>query len=232
MEDVSHLIARFLKERGVDRVFSLCGGHIFPLWDRVHGSGIRIVDVRDERAAVHMAHAHRELTGRPGVVLVTAGPGMTNAITGIANAHVARTPILVISGVPPRPQESMGALQAIPQAEIVRPITRYARTVMGVEHVLRELDEAVSYPPTLTSPPTCCGKRSRRPLSILPGSASGNLPWSCRRPQPFRRRRKCSGRRLDPLSLPDGERAEPEKDCWGSWTPWVAFILIPVKAEA
>ena len=144
MEDVSHLIARFLKERMVDRVFSLCGGHILPIWDHIHRLGIRIIDVRDERAAVHMAHAHRELTGRLGVALVTAGPGMTNAVTGIANAHVSRVPILVISGVPPRPQENMGALQAVPQAEIVRPITRYARTISRAEHVLRELDEAVS----------------------------------------------------------------------------------------
>ena len=144
MEDVSHLIARFLKKRMVDRVFSLCGGHILPIWDHIHRLGIRIIDVRDERAAVHMAHAHRELTGRLGVALVTAGPGMTNAVTGIANAHVSRVPILVISGVPPRPQENMGALQAVPQAEIVRPITRYARTISRAEHVLRELDEAVS----------------------------------------------------------------------------------------
>ncbi|MCJ7682687.1 MAG: thiamine pyrophosphate-binding protein, partial [Desulfobacteraceae bacterium] len=145
MEDVSHLIARFLKERMVDRVFSLCGGHILPIWDHIHRLGIRIIDVRDERAAVHMAHAHRELTGRLGVALVTAGPGMTNAVTGIANAHVSRVPILVISGVPPRPQENMGALQSVPQTEIVRPITRYARTITGAEHVLRELDEAVSF---------------------------------------------------------------------------------------
>ncbi len=144
MEDVSHLIARFLKERMVDRVFTLCGGHILPIWDHIHRLGIRIIDVRDERAAVHMAHAHRELTGRLGVALVTAGPGMTNAVTGIANAHVSRVPLLVISGVPPRPQENMGALQSVPQAEIVRPITRYARTISRAEHVLRELDEAVS----------------------------------------------------------------------------------------
>jgi acetolactate synthase-1/2/3 large subunit len=145
MEDVAHLIARFLKERSVDRVFSLCGGHILPIWDPIHRLGIRIIDVRDERAAVHMAHAHRELTGRLGVALVTAGPGLTNAVTGIANAHVSRVPILVISGVPPRPQENMGALQAVPQADMVRPITRYARTVWRAEHVLRELDEALAY---------------------------------------------------------------------------------------
>ena len=145
MEQISNLIARFLKERGVDRVFSLCGGHIMPIWDHLYRLGIRIIDVRDERAAVHMAHAHSELTGRFGVAMVTAGPGLTNAVPGIANAYVSRVPLLVLSGVPPRPQQGMGALQAIPQADMVRLITRYARTVSSAEHVLRELDEAVAY---------------------------------------------------------------------------------------
>ena len=66
-----------------------------PIWMRLDAEGIRIIDVRDERAAVHMAQAHAELTGELGVALVTAGPGMTNAITGIANAHVSRAPVLV-----------------------------------------------------------------------------------------------------------------------------------------
>ena len=65
------LIARFLKARGVDRVFALCGGHIMPMWMRLDAEGIRIVDVRDERAAVYMAHAHAELTGGLGVAMVT-----------------------------------------------------------------------------------------------------------------------------------------------------------------
>src|SRR5689334_21847210 len=91
------LIARLLKRRGVTRVFGLCGGHIMPIWMRLDAAGISIVDVRDERAAVHMAQAHAELTGELGVALVTAGPGMTNAITGIANSHVSKAPILVIS---------------------------------------------------------------------------------------------------------------------------------------
>ena len=115
-----------------------------PIWDAVHRLGIQIVDVRDERAAVHMAHAHSDLTGQLGVALVTAGPGMTNAVTGIANASISRVPLLVISGVPPRPQEYMGALQSIPQVDMVRPITRYARTISRPEHVLRELDQAVA----------------------------------------------------------------------------------------
>lgn len=138
------VIARFLKARGVDRIFALCGGHIMPIWMRCDAEGIRIIDVRDERAAVYMAHAHSELTGRLGVALVTAGPGMTNAMTGIANAHTSRASVLVLSGGPPRAQENRGALQDMPHIDMVRPITRYARTVREPALVLQELDEAVA----------------------------------------------------------------------------------------
>ena len=138
------VIARFLKARGVDRVFALCGGHIMPMWMRCDAEGIRIIDVRDERAAVYMAHAHSELTGSLGVALVTAGPGMTNAMTGIANAHTSRASVLVLSGGPPRAQENRGALQDMPHIDMVKPITRYARTVREPALVLQELDEAVA----------------------------------------------------------------------------------------
>ena len=138
------LVARFLKARGVDRVFGLCGGHIMPIWMRLDAEGIRIIDVRDERAAVYMAHAHAELTGGLGVALVTAGPGVTNAMTGIANAHVAKASVLVLSGTPPRAQENRGALQDMAHTDFVRPLTRYARTVREPDLALQELDEAVS----------------------------------------------------------------------------------------
>ena len=138
------LVARFLKARGVDRVFALCGGHIMPLWMRLDAEGIRIIDVRDERAAVYMAHAHAELSGGLGVALVTAGPGVTNAMTGIANAHVARAPVLVLSGTPPKAQENRGALQDMAHTAFVAPLTRYARTVREPDLVLQELDEAVA----------------------------------------------------------------------------------------
>ena len=138
------LIARLLQRRGVTRVFALCGGHIMPIWMRLDAEGIRIIDVRDERAAVHMAQAHAELTGELGVALVTAGPGMTNAITGIANAHVSRAPVLVLSGGNPRPQENRGGLQDMDHTQLVRSITRYARTVREPSLVVQELDEAIS----------------------------------------------------------------------------------------
>ena len=107
-------IAKFLQHRGIDRVFGLQGGHIQPIWDWLGRLGIRIVDVRDEGAAVHMAHAHAELTGGFGVAMVTAGPGVTNCVTAIANADLARVPVLLIGGCPPRPQVNMGPLQDIP----------------------------------------------------------------------------------------------------------------------
>ncbi|MBV8523227.1 MAG: thiamine pyrophosphate-binding protein [Acetobacteraceae bacterium] len=138
------VIARFLRAQGVDRVFALCGGHIMPIWMRADAEAIRIVDVRDERAAVHMAHAHAELTEGLGVALITAGPGVTNAITGIANAHVSRAPVLVLSGTPPRPQENRGALQDMDHTQLLRSITRYARTVREPALVLQELNEAVA----------------------------------------------------------------------------------------
>ena len=143
-DSVAALIAQMLKRRGVQRVYALCGGHIMPIWMRLDAEGIRIVDVRDERAAVHMAQAEAELTGGLGVALVTAGPGLTNAITGIANAHVSRAPVLVISGTSPRPQENRGGLQDLDQASLVRGITRYARTVREPSLALAELDEAIS----------------------------------------------------------------------------------------
>ncbi|MEN0073118.1 MAG: thiamine pyrophosphate-binding protein, partial [Paracraurococcus sp.] len=99
---------------------------------------------RDERAAVHMAQAHAELTGQLGVALVTAGPGVTNAMTGIANAHVSRAPVLVLSGTSPQPQENRGGLQDLDHTQLLRPITRYARTVRDPALVLAELDEAIA----------------------------------------------------------------------------------------
>ena len=107
-------IARFLKARGVDRIFGLQGGHIQPIWDHVAQLGIRIIDVRHEAAAVHMAHAHAELTGELGVAMVTAGPGVTNTTTAVANASLARAPVLVIGGCTSRAQANMGPLQDIP----------------------------------------------------------------------------------------------------------------------
>jgi acetolactate synthase-1/2/3 large subunit len=140
----SLLVAQFLARRGVRRFFGLQGGHIQPIWDHAATLGIEIVDVRDEGAAVHMAHAHAELTGELGVAMVTAGPGVTNTVTAVANASIARVPLLVIGGCPPRPQDGMGPLQGIAHVEVMKPITRHAITARVADQVLRELDLAVA----------------------------------------------------------------------------------------
>ena len=141
-DTVAAWIAAALQARGIDRVFGLQGGHIQPIWDHLARLGIRIVDVRDEGAAVHMAHAHCELTGMLGVALVTAGPGVTNCVTAMANASLARVPVLLVGGCTSRPQANMGPLQDIPHVDIMRPVTRYARTARVADQAIRELDEA------------------------------------------------------------------------------------------
>jgi acetolactate synthase-1/2/3 large subunit len=143
-ESCAAWIARFLKARGVDRIFGLQGGHIQPIWDHAAQLGIRIVDVRHEVAAVHMAHAHAELTGELGVAMVTAGPGVTNTVTGVANASLARAPVLVIGGCTSRAQANLGPLQDIPHVDILRPVTRQSRTLRVPDQVIREFDEGVA----------------------------------------------------------------------------------------
>lgn len=137
-------IARFLKARGIDRIFGLQGGHIQPIWDHVARQGIRIIDVRDEGAAVHMAHAHAELMGGFGVAMVTAGPGVTNTVTAMCNAHLARIPVLLIGGCTSRPQANMGPLQDIPHVDLLKPVCRTARTLRVADQVIREFDEGVA----------------------------------------------------------------------------------------
>jgi acetolactate synthase I/II/III large subunit len=138
---VATLVARLLRGHGVTTVFGLQGGHIQPIWDQLARLGVRIVDVRDEAAAVHMAHAHAELTGEVGVAMVTAGPGVTNTVTAIANADVSRIPVLLIGGCPPRGQVNKRPLQDVPHTDILRPVTRRSRTLRVAEEVTRELAE-------------------------------------------------------------------------------------------
>lgn len=139
---VAHVVAGFVARQGIERVYSLPGGHMKPIWHELARAGVRIVAARHECAAVHMAQAEADLTGRLAVAVVTTGPGLTNAVTGLASAHLARSPVLVISTRIPRPQAGMGALEEIPQAELVRPVCRRADAVSEARHVLPSLDAA------------------------------------------------------------------------------------------
>jgi len=123
------LVAKILKREGVEVVFTLSGGHVAGIYDGCLREGIRVVDTRHEQAAVHAAEGWARVTRKPGVALLTAGPGVTDGITGVANAYLAGSPVLVIGGAAPQGLWDRGALQEMGQLELLRPITKWARSV-------------------------------------------------------------------------------------------------------
>ncbi|HYU58050.1 MAG TPA: thiamine pyrophosphate-binding protein [Actinomycetota bacterium] len=123
-----HLVAQALANEGVTHLFTLSGGHIAPIYDGCVDLGIRIVDHRHEQAAAHAADGWARVTGKTGVAAVTAGPGLTDAVTGIANAMYANAPVLVLSGKNPIIEFEMGSLQEMDQVTLVSSITKWAKT--------------------------------------------------------------------------------------------------------
>jgi acetolactate synthase I/II/III large subunit len=130
-----HLVARALKNEGVDVIFTLCGGHIIDIYDGCVDEGIDIIDVRHEQVAAHAADGYARMTGRPGVAVVTAGPGTTDAVTGVANALRAESPFLLIGGQGALSQHKMGSLQDLPHVDMMAPITKFAATVPNTSRV-------------------------------------------------------------------------------------------------
>ena len=130
-----HLVARALRNEGVDTVFTLCGGHIIDIYDGCLDEGIRIVDVRHEQTAAHAADGYARQTGKLGCVVTTAGPGCTNAVTGVATAFRSESPILHIGGQSSLTQHRMGSLQDLPHVDMMTPITKFASGVFSTERV-------------------------------------------------------------------------------------------------
>jgi acetolactate synthase-1/2/3 large subunit len=130
-----HLVAKALKNEGVDTIFTLCGGHIIDIYDGCVDEGIRIIDVRHEQVAAHAADGYARQTGKLGCVVTTAGPGCTNAVTGIATAFRSESPILHIGGQGVLTQHKMGSLQDLPHVDIMAPITKFAASVSSTERV-------------------------------------------------------------------------------------------------
>jgi acetolactate synthase-1/2/3 large subunit len=124
-----HLVAKALKAEGVDTIFTLCGGHIIDIYDGCVDEGISVIDVRHEQVAAHAADGYARITGRPGCAVVTAGPGTSDAITGVANAFRAESPMLLIGGQGALSQHKMGSLQDLPHVDMMTPITKFAATV-------------------------------------------------------------------------------------------------------
>ena len=123
------VVAKAFKKLGVDYVFTLCGGHVMSIYDGCLDEGIGVIDVRHEQSAAHAADGWARVTGKPGVAIVTAGPGLTDAVTGVATAWRANIPLIVIGGQAPRAFQDMGGLQDMNHVDLMRPITKWAVSV-------------------------------------------------------------------------------------------------------
>jgi acetolactate synthase-1/2/3 large subunit len=156
----AQLLARMLKAEGVRHVFTLSGLHIAPIYAACIEEGIGIVDTRHEQAAAHAADATARLTRGIGVVTVTAGPGVTDALTGIANAYAAASPVLLLGGAAPTFNAGKGSLQEMEQVDLFTRITKWSDRVPLPERV-----------------PTYLAKAFRTMLTGRPGPVFLELPW-------------------------------------------------------
>ncbi len=138
------LAAKVLKAAGVECVFTLSGGHVMGIYDGCIDEGIKVVDVRHEQAAVHAADAWARLNpGKVGVAILTAGPGVTDGVTGVANAWRANSPILVIGGQGPFNNLRRGSLQEMDHVSVMKPITKWADACYQTERIGEYIETAI-----------------------------------------------------------------------------------------
>jgi len=163
MSDVltgGQLVARMLKREGIDTAFTLSGLHVAPIYAGCVEEGIRLVDTRHEQAAAHAADAWARLTRGIGVAIVTAGPGVTDAVTGVANAFAACSPLLLLGGAAPTFNQGRGALQEMAQVPLFTTITKWAERVPSPELI-----------------PSFLAKAFRVARAGRPGPVFLELPW-------------------------------------------------------
>jgi thiamine pyrophosphate-dependent acetolactate synthase large subunit-like protein len=136
------IIARVLQKQGVKFLFTLCGGHISPIFVSAQNLGIRVIDTRHEVNAVFAADAVSRLTGSPGVAAVTAGPGVTNTITAVRNARLAQSPLVLLGGAAATILKGRGALQDIDQMALMKPNVKWAAGITTVREIVPTLEKA------------------------------------------------------------------------------------------
>jgi acetolactate synthase-1/2/3 large subunit len=154
------LVARMLRKEGVGTIFTLSGLHVAPIYAGCVDEGIRIVDTRHEQAAAHAADAWARLTRGVGVAVVTAGPGVTDAVTGVANAWAANVPLVLLGGAAPTFNQGRGSLQEMPQTQLFAGITKWSDRVPSADLV-----------------PAFLAKAFRVAASGRPGPVFLELPW-------------------------------------------------------
>ena len=145
------LIARALRAHGIDRLFTLSGGHLFSIYDGARAEGIALIDVRHEQTAAFAAEGWAKVTRTVGACALTAGPGVTNGISPIAAAAQNRSPIVVLGGRAPELRWGQGSLQELDHVPLVAPLTKLAATASSAAEAPRLVDEAIR---TALAPPS------------------------------------------------------------------------------
>ena len=136
------IIAKILQKHDVKFLFTLCGGHISPIFVAAEKSGIRVIDTRHEATAVFAADAVSRLSGVPGVVTVTAGPGVTNTVTAIKNASLAQSPLILLGGAAATILKGRGSLQDIDQLSVMKSTCKWSISIRRVRDIVPILEEA------------------------------------------------------------------------------------------
>ena len=168
---------------GTDVMFTLNGGHIWPLYDAARNQGMRVVDTRHEQAATFAAEAYAKLTRRPGFAALTAGPGITNGVSAVTSAHFNGSPVVVLGGRAPQGRWGAGSLQELDHVPILQSITKSAATVTDPEQAGRMVHEAVRLaaephrgPTFLDFPLDVFGPSSGEVPAVEPGTGLGVTP--------------------------------------------------------
>ncbi len=159
----------------MDHLFTLTGGHISPIYDGVRSTNIRLVDFRHEQAAVHAADAYARVRRDLAVAAVTAGPGVTGAITAVANALYAHSPVLVLGGRNPFMTDGAGNLQEAPHLDLMRPITKHCSAVYDPWRIGEVIHAATRHARTGRFGPVFVDLPTDVLLSRAPATATGPI---------------------------------------------------------
>jgi acetolactate synthase-1/2/3 large subunit len=184
------LVAQALKRHGISHVFTLCGGHIQAIYDGCVDEGIRVIDTRHEQTAGHAADGYARVNGIPGVCIVTAGPGITDVVTAIANAQRAGVPMICIGGAGPKLLCDMGSLQDMDSVTLMRPLTKWSVQVPETRRIKEYIDSAFRIALANVPGPVYL----EMPLDLLMNFAGDDDPAT----QPWQRTPRASG---DPQSI-------------------------------
>ena len=168
---------------GTDVMFTLNGGHIWPLYDAARNQSMRVIDTRHEQSATFAAEAYAKLTRRPGFAALTAGPGITNGVSAVTSAHFNGSPVVVLGGRAPQGRWGAGSLQELDHVPILASITKSAATVTDPQQAGAMVYEAARLaiephrgPTFLDFPLDVFGPSSGDVPAVDAGTASGVTP--------------------------------------------------------